>query len=265
MSASEEPIPYTLEFTDNDTAFEQLVGFEFEPPDKDMRHLDGWMIVRVDAPGRIVQARMCAPFIGYISPSAEEIFRGGVYNPPTGPECFLDKRRTLPAWKEVYPDSLVAELSSSGALSRDTLQRLMETAPAFFEDLYALHAKPTPWSEQDFLDAEASIAGVANYKPSWRLGCYGREKIERAARAGREPEQITAAHRRLKKLQDIAYKAAEALRDFGHQSRRKDFVSATTYDQENAKWMERLKVECPGFSDWVYHDAIHDWGFHMSR
>src|SRR5690349_10769469 len=132
MNPAGEPTPYTLHFADNDTAFEQLVGFEFEPSDKDMRHADGWMILRIDAPTRIVQARMCDPFVGYRSPSIEEAFRGGVYNPPTGPECFLDKRRTLPAWKEAYPDSLVTELSPFGVLKRETLQHLVDIAPGFF-------------------------------------------------------------------------------------------------------------------------------------
>ena len=266
MSDFPEPKPYTLEFSDNESAFGKIIGFQFHPSDREIRHLEGWIVARIDEPSRIVQARMCAPFVGYV-PSEARISLDGKRVPPVMPESFCDLRRTVPEWKEAFPDSLVTELSQSSA-SREVLQRLLDGAPNYFADLRIMRAKPQPWSEQDFLDAEASIATIVTYKPSRWLGYYGREHIARAARAGREPEEITAAQRRLKQLQELAYQAAESLRDrlLPYRSWKgptKEYN--TVFEEENSLWMDRLRVECPGFSDWVYHDAINDWGFHMAR
>ncbi len=263
MSAPHEPQPYTLKFDDNESAFAALVGFEFKRDYPQTPQLEGWMVLRIDEPDRILQARLCAPFFNYKSATFDACVRDGVYQEPNHPACWLDKRKTLPEWRTIFPDSLVAEIQHD--LSQEYLQRIVDAAPAYFEDLQMLRAKPIPWSQQDFLDAEACLAGVAQYKPSWQIGFYAGVHLEQAARAGREPEDFAAAQHKVRSLQNLAYKAAEAFQEWYHQTRRKNFTASRTYEDENEAWMQRLRTECTGFSDWVYQDAIHRWGFHAAR
>lgn len=263
MSVPHEPKPYTLMFDDNESAFAALVEFEFKHDYPRTPQLEGWMVLRVDEPNRIVQARLCAPFINYKSPPFDACVRDGVYQEPSHPACWLDKRKTPSEWRTIFSDSLVVEIQHD--LSNDYLQRVVDAAPAYFEDLRTLRAKPTPWSQQDFLDAEACLAGVAQYQPSQQIGCHAKIHLERAARAGREPEDFATAQHKIRSLQNLAYKAAEAFQDRYHRSRRKNSAATKTFAEEDEAWMQRLRRECPGFSDWVYRDAIHHWGSWAAR
>jgi len=264
MTEPYEPKPFTVRFDDNEAAFEQLVGFKFKPDTKEVEYKDGWIVVRLDEPSKFVEARMCAPLVGYWSPPSEGYFRNGRMYPAI-PESFLDRLLTLEAWPGKYADSLVMELREAETASREALQKAITIAPAYFAELRVLRAKPTPWPQQDIVDAEASLQGIANCKPFRLISYHGRGHLLNAARSGRQADEIAATARVLERMKTIAYEAASAWNKWYHEHRKSRFDDHVEAFPDNEAWMQRLRVECPGFSEWVYRDAIHDWGMWAAR
>ena len=273
------PEPVTLQFKDQASALEALVGFVFRPCDFKTPCMQGWIVVRIEEQLGIVEARVCPAWIGYKSPMSSEIFIGGRYHPAKMPDCYSNFRQTLNDWREQFPDCLVREVPIRGSTliqstpprygtpyfaSYEVLQNLADTSHDFFEELRVMREKAIPWPQQEFMDAEAALAGAANHKIFGWLNRCARQQLERAARAGRAPEEIVNVQRSVEKLKKSGCDAASEWNTCYYASQQKDFVpDAVTYDEE--AWLERMRAECPGFSDWVYKGAIHDFGFWAAR
>ena len=132
--------------------------------------------------------------------------------------------------------------------------------------LRALRAKPVPWPEQEYLDTEAALANGTTQREWQWLRLYRAEEFTTALRRERTEEEIAGTKERIRKLQWLAYKAAEESNTRYQQSRKKGFVAfEKTYEEQDKNWMQRLRTECPGFSDWVYHSALHDYGSWAAR
>jgi hypothetical protein len=133
----------------------------------------------------------------------------------------------------------------------ELLQSQLAGVPNYFAELRVMRGKAIPWPQQEFMDVEAILAGLADPRMSrtrtsyYYLYSYARKQLERAAHAGREPEEIENVQQSIKKLKDFGYAAAST-------------ATWVKYDEE--AWLKRMQTECPGFSDWVYKGAIHDYG-----
>jgi len=270
------PTPVTLRFKDQASALEALVGFVFRPCDFKTPCMEGWVVVRIEKQLGIVEARVCPAWIGYKSPLSSENFVGGRYHPTKMPDCYLNFRQTLNDWIEQFPDCLVREVPKASTVtqatpsapvsygppyfvSNEVLMNLVDTSHFFFEELQAMREKTIPWPQRDFMDFEAVLAGVANAKNFGWLNRHAQKQLAHAARAGREPEECVSVQQSIEKLKKFGCDAAWDWNKYYHASQQKDFVAGAAAYEEEA-WLERMRAECPGFSDWVYKGAIHDYG-----
>jgi hypothetical protein len=206
----------------------------------------GWIIMRVDEGVWIREIVVCPPS-----------FESAVVM------AFL-LRRTLDELRRGFPDSLVMEVSR-GHVDPSIDFQARHFVSDYFDQLRKLRAKPSPWPEQEYLDTEAALANGTTQREWQQVRLYRAEEFAAALRRERTEEEIARAKERIRKLQNFAYEAANAFNARYVLSRRKDFVASTAYEEDDAAWMQRLRTECPGFSDWVYHAAIHDWGSWAAR
>ena len=281
------PTPVTLRFEDPASAFEALVGFEFTPAywKAPLHHKtpfeEGWIVVRIEEQLVIVEARVCPMYIDSKSLLQIDTFVADPYKPP---DCSINVHQTLDDWREQFPDSLVREVTRASTVtlatpsalvsdgppyfvSLDILKNLVDTSHFFFEELRAMREKAIPWPPQDFMDMEAVCGFVAHTKIFPKVHLYAQRQLERAARAGRAPAEIARAQSFVKKLQrigDAAYAEWSASNDLRDGKKRRSFMKKNgvpppkvIYDEES--WLEQMRTECPGFSDWVYRGAIFDY------
>jgi hypothetical protein len=238
--------PTVFSVQNDDLAVDAIRRFYFMEGSAYLPGPVGWIIMRLDESVWIREIVVCPPNLESASVKA-----------------FL-LRHTLDEQRKRFPDSLVMEVSRGHVDPSIDFQARHFTSE-YFDQLRTLRGKPVPWPEQEYLDTEAALANGTTQREWQWLRLYRAEEFAAALRRERTEEETTAVKERIRKLQELAYKAAEAFHARHYQSRRKDFVAAKTYEQEDEAWMQRLRTECPGFSDWVYHAAIHHWGFHEAR
>jgi hypothetical protein len=247
----------TLQFQDHTSACEAIARLECRPSEL-IDCLWGWIVVRIEERLGIVEARFYPPQINYKEPPFEELCPNGRYDPATRPRAFVELEETLRDWREKYPDCLVMKLDipPEGWSKPEFLQRQWARRQSFFDELRAIRKKVVPWPLQEFMDTEAVLRGLASSNTfGYLLLTNARAQLERAVRAGREPEEITKVHQAVRKLEDLGCKAGRNSLDQIHK-----VPGFAPFDEK--AWLDRMRTECPGFSDWVYKGAIHH-GFFM--
>lgn len=257
------PKPETIRFQSHEAAVGAITRFDFFPDNLAEPKIEGWIVVRIDERLGIVEARFCPAHKGnehlpaiLTKDGKWDLQLDVVYDFGNQKVPYVDLQETLKNWREKYPDCLVMQLSRP--LTKDYtpyefLQLQLAWTEAYFSELREMRSKAIPWSHQDFLDCEAALAGFVKHGKFFHYLRYeAREQLRCAARAGRSEEEITEAGRLVKKLGQTSYDAADQYRSANYS---KDVRTAG---------VERMKKECPGFSDWVYEGAF-DAGFSESR
>jgi hypothetical protein len=207
----------------------------------------GWVIMRLDEGVWIREIVVCPPNVESAVVMASLL------------------RRTLDELRRGFPDSLVMEVSHGHVDPSIDFQARHFTSE-YFDQLRRLRTKPVPWPEQEYLDTEAALANGTTQREWQKLRLYRADEFAATLRRERTEDEIAGAKERIRKLQGLAYEAAEESNTRYHQSRKKDFVAfKKAHEDQDKTWMQRLRTECPGFSDWVYHAAIHDWGSWAAR
>lgn len=260
------PKPETVQFQSHEAAVEAITSFDFFPDSLPNPKIEGWIVVRIDEKLGIVEARFCPahkgnePLPAILTKDGKWVLpelQGDDYDLGNQKVPYADLQETLKTWRERYPDCLVKQLSRplfpKDYTPYEFLQLQLTSTEAYFSELREMRSKAIPWAHHDFLDCEAALAGFVKHGKFFHFLRYdARDQLRSAARAGRSEEEILEAERLVKKLRQTNYDAADQYRS-AHYS--KDVKTAG---------FERMKKECPGFSDWVYAGAFDD-GFNASR
>ncbi len=245
LFAISEPTVFTVQ--NDDLAVDAIRRFYFPEGDAYGQRPSGWVIMRLEEGVWICEIIVCPPKCGNAVVMAALL------------------RRTLDEWRKRFPDSLVMKVDSGHVDPKIDFQE-RHFISEYFDQLRKLRAKTAPWPEQEYLDTAAALANGTSQREWQLVRLYRAEEFAASLRRGRTEDEIACTKERIRKLQQLAYKAAEESNTRYHQSRKKGFVAfKKTYEEQDKTWMERLRTECPGFSDWVYRDAIHDWGSWAAR